>query len=64
MCQDSNSRPLEHESPTITTRPGLSPWFKCLAITTLFILAPYKQFNKRKLYFRLLQEQMSMPILM
>ena len=25
-CQDSNSRPLEHESPPITTRPGL----KCL----------------------------------
>ena len=22
-CQDSNSRPLEHESPPITTRPGL-----------------------------------------
>ena len=22
-CRDSNSRPLEHESPPITTRPGL-----------------------------------------
>ena len=22
-CQDSNSQPLEHESPPITTRPGL-----------------------------------------
>ena len=22
-CQDSNSRPLEHESPPITTGPGL-----------------------------------------
>ena len=22
-CRDSNSRPLEHESPSITTRPGL-----------------------------------------
>ena len=24
-CRDSNSRPLEHESPPITTRPGLKP---------------------------------------
>ena len=24
-CQDSNSQPLEHESPPITTRPGLLP---------------------------------------
>ena len=24
-CWDSNSRPLEHESPPITTRPGLPP---------------------------------------
>ena len=24
-CHDSNSRPLEHESPLITTRPGLPP---------------------------------------
>ena len=24
-CQDSNSRPLEHEPPPITTRPGLPP---------------------------------------
>ena len=24
-CRDSNSQPLEHESPTITTRPGLPP---------------------------------------
>ena len=24
-CQDSNSRPLEHDSPPITTRPGLPP---------------------------------------
>ena len=23
-CWDSNSRPLEHESPPITTRPGIS----------------------------------------
>ena len=24
-CRDSNSRPLEQESPPITTRPGLPP---------------------------------------
>ena len=24
-CQDSNSRPLKHESPPITTSPGLPP---------------------------------------
>ena len=24
-CQDSNSQPMEHESPPITTRPGLPP---------------------------------------
>ena len=26
-CQDSNSQPLEHESPSITTGPGLPPCF-------------------------------------
>ena len=26
-CRDSNSRPLEHESPPITTRPGLPPTY-------------------------------------
>ena len=26
QCQDSNSQPLEHESPPITTRPGLPPY--------------------------------------
>ena len=25
LCWDSNSQPLEHESPPITTRPGLPP---------------------------------------
>ena len=25
QCRDSNSQPLEHESPAITTRPGLPP---------------------------------------
>ena len=28
QCQDSNSQPLEHESPSITTRPGLTPQIK------------------------------------
>ena len=27
-CRDSNSRPLEHEPPPITTRPGLPPRLK------------------------------------
>ena len=26
QCWDSNPRPSEHESPPITTRPGLPPW--------------------------------------
>ena len=26
-CMDSNPRPSEHESPPITTRPGLPPLF-------------------------------------
>ena len=25
LCRDTNSRPLAHESPPITTRPGLPP---------------------------------------
>ena len=29
-CRDSNSRPLEHESPPITTRPGLPPYLPSL----------------------------------
>ena len=28
-CRDSNSRPLKHESPSITTRPGLPPKVCC-----------------------------------
>ena len=31
-CQDSNSQPLEHESPPITTRPGLPPTFLLLEV--------------------------------
>ena len=27
MCRDSNSQPLEHKSPPITTRPGLRPFY-------------------------------------
>ena len=33
-CQDSNSRPLEHESPPITTRPGLPPFVSTLLAFT------------------------------
>ena len=25
-CPDSNSRPLDHESDSVTTRPGLRPY--------------------------------------
>ena len=33
QCQDSNSQPSEHESPPITTRPGLPPSINiCLCI--------------------------------
>ena len=31
QCRDSNPRPLEHESPPITTRPGLPPKSKAPA---------------------------------
>ena len=30
QCRDSNSRPLEHESPPVTTRPELLPSFNYL----------------------------------
>ena len=30
-CWDSNSRPLEHESPSITNRPGLPPMSMCIS---------------------------------
>ena len=32
MCWDSNTRPLEHESPPMTTRPGLPPTYPFLGI--------------------------------
>ena len=37
QCQDSNSRPLEHESSPITTRPRLLPllWYFIIEITIL-----------------------------
>ena len=39
-CRDSNSQPLEHESPPITTRPGLPPSPKStLAQSFSYILA-------------------------
>ena len=33
-CRDSNSRPLYHESPSITTRPGLPPFVRVLRCST------------------------------
>ena len=39
--QDSNPRPLEHESPTITTRPGLPPYkWAILAQDKFLIIGP------------------------
>ena len=35
-CRDSNPRPSEHESPSITTRPGLPPNF-CLFVGVGFV---------------------------
>ena len=36
-CRDSNQRPSEHESPPITTRPGLPPkLIKTLSLSLLF----------------------------
>ena len=54
-CQDSNSQPLEHESPPITTRPGLQSLADgaktCLwcGRMILYLRAPIKIFclNKR-----------------
>ena len=40
-CWDSNPRPLEHESPTITTRPGLPPYkWAILAQDKFLIIGP------------------------
>ena len=33
LCRDSNWRPMEQESPPITTTPGLPPTFKCFKST-------------------------------
>ena len=40
-CRDSNPQPLEHESPPITTRPGLLKFIKHLYpyITTISIVS-------------------------
>ena len=35
-CRDLNPRPLEHESPNITTRPGLPPIGFKVVSTRLF----------------------------
>ena len=42
QCRDSNSQPLEHESPPITTRPGLPPQEICFT----------RSLNSFKLFFR------------
>ena len=35
-CLDLNSRPSEHESPPITTRPRLPPYFNCFVFFCCF----------------------------
>ena len=40
QCQDLNSRPLEHDSPPITTRPGLPP-----ALLFICRKRPFYQFS-------------------
>ena len=42
-CWDSNPRPLEHESPPITTRPGLLPY--------LLTYVPLKRFSQKMFAF-------------
>ena len=45
LCRDSNSQPLEYESPPITTRPGLLP---CLTNLTLMLVAAKKSWIRRR----------------
>ena len=43
-CRDWNSRPLEHESPPIITRPGLPPYDTCcLIFFNFFYLLKYSK---------------------
>ena len=39
QCWDSNSRPLEHESPCITTRPGHPPYLIYFFVTLSLYLS-------------------------
>ena len=57
-CWESNARPLEHESPPITTRPGLPPYSKrffCMQTKVLHCLTylrastTYFPFSKNRL---------------
>ena len=44
-CRDSNSGPLEHESPPITTRPGLPPHCTNLVILWVLLKQPFGKIN-------------------
>ena len=45
-CRDSNSRPLDHESPPITARPGLPP-----SLSFLFAQSLCSQMLIKQLYY-------------
>ena len=45
QCQDSNSQPLKHESPLITTRPGLSFNFFAQSLSLSLFLYPFVHQN-------------------
>ena len=50
-CRELNSRPLEYESPPITTRPGLLPWC-CVTLWSLLCAS---------LFYVLRQERLQIP---
>ena len=57
-CWDSNPRPLEHESPPITTIPGLSPMVQCIVASlmvpigrSLYCTVPKHRPNKPSVIF-------------
>ena len=52
-CRDSNSRPLEHEPPPITTRPGLPPYSLTLDYLRAWARLRASPPSKSKLDFRL-----------
>ena len=53
-CWDLNPQPSEHESPPITTRPGLLPWTK-----SLFNILKISNFEKWTLTFTTSESQQS-----